>query len=95
MAQETEPGVWRLNGCHCPECDGYLDAATDPAEAEGGPEPGALGICAHCYTVNQYVEGEKEGELVLAPFDTSTLPLEQRKELQKMRLLLAHLDQKR
>ena len=88
--EETNPGVWRLNGCHCPECDGYLDAASQATDGEGGPEPGALGICAHCFAVNQYVEGEKEGELVLAPFDTSTLPLEQRKELQLMRLWLAN-----
>jgi len=60
------------------------------AMGEGGaPGPGDLTVCVYCYAVNEYVAGE-EKELQLVAFDTSTLPLEERKELQKLRLFLAN-----
>lgn len=80
---------WRLNKSTCPECGDMLDAATKAVGEEGAPEPGALAICAHCYAVNQYVEGEVKGDLELAPFDVTQLELEQRKEIQAMRIWLA------
>lgn len=87
--------AWHLNKAHCPECGKMLDGATKAMGGEGGPEPGALSICAYCYAVNQFVAGELEGDLELAPFDTSTLDLENRKELQRMRLMLANRDESR
>lgn len=87
--------IWRTNEISCPECGDKLDAATGATEGEGGPVPGSLSICGHCYAVNQYAAGEKEGELTLVAFDTSTLPLEERKELQKLRMKLAEWDQSR
>jgi hypothetical protein len=67
-----------------------VDGATKAmGDESGGPEPGALSICIYCYAVNQYVAGEGK-ELQLQAFDTSTLPLEERKEIQKLRLFLAN-----
>lgn len=83
---------WHLNKTNCPECGKMVDGASKAMGDEGGPEPGALAICAYCYAVNQYVAGEAEGELQLAAFDTSTLPLDERKELQRLRLWLANQD---
>ena len=81
---------WRLNEAHCSECGKMVDGATKAmGDEEGAPEPGALSICMYCYAVNQYVAGE-ENELKLVAFDTSTLPLEERKEIQRLRLFLAN-----
>jgi len=67
-----------------------VDGATKAmGDEEGAPEPGALSICMYCYAVNQYVAGE-ENELKLVAFDTSTLPLEERKEIQRLRLFVAN-----
>jgi hypothetical protein len=85
--------TWRLNHAKCPECGDKLDAASKAMGEGGGPTPGCLAICAHCYTVNQYVEGKQEGDLELAPFDTSTLDLDERKEIQRLRLYLANHSQ--
>jgi len=81
--------AWHLNKATCPECGTIVDGASKAlGDGEGAPEPGALAICAYCYAVNQYVEGEND-DLQLASFDMNELELEQRKEIQALRIWLA------
>jgi hypothetical protein len=81
---------WRLNEAHCSGCGKMVDGASKAmGDEEGGPGPGDITVCVYCYAVNQYVAGEGKN-LQLSAFDTSQMPLEDRKELQRLRLFLAN-----
>ena len=92
MTDEIEketPGSWHLNEAHCSGCGKMVDGASKAmGDEEDGPGPGDITVCVYCYAVSQYVAGDGE-ELQLTAFDTSQMPLEERKELQKLRLFLA------
>jgi len=91
QAEEKTPGSWRLDEAHCSGCGRMVDGATNaPSDEEvRGPEPGDITGCVYCYAVSQYVTGEGD-ELQLTAYDTSQMPLKERKELQRLRLFLAN-----
>ena len=81
---------WRLNEAHCSGCGKMVDGASKAmGDESGGPTPGDITVCVYCYAVSQYVAGDDDA-LQLTAFDTSEMPLEDRKELQKLRLFLAN-----
>jgi hypothetical protein len=78
--------TWKLTPSACPHCGYVMDAASKSAEAddEGGPGPGAISLCFNCAAVNQFVEGEEEGSLVIGKFDADELEGEDREVVMGM-----------
>lgn len=82
---------WKLDTApHCPECKTQLNGVTKAmGEEAGGPTPGSFSICMYCYAVNEFAD-DGDGGLSLIPGDLSKIDLEERKELQQLRLWLAN-----
>lgn len=67
----------------CPACHRPQDGASSASGGREAPKPGDLAICIDCAGVAQY-----DAAMQLKPFDVSTLPADEAKQIEHYRTLI-------